>query len=265
MDLLQSLKTQYYAPVPFALPRHQIEEAVQAFFAFLNEPDEVKSHMNFFFAPKHRRGDAGFYHREPGDHIYNDSKDFFHYHPDMYTKFPEFIKSQPVVKDFLDKAKPIWEQVYKTVDSILREIQHHVPGAHSKVFEGTGNMHISLRFLKYEWATSEKYLAKPHFDAGSFTLAVAESTPGLRIGSGPENLKLVEHQDGTALFMVSSNFQTVMESDALQPAWHDVIQLDETAIGLPYARWAVVAFIEAQDVEALPRTETHKFYTADVA
>lgn len=40
--------------------------------------------------------------------------------------------------------------------------------------------------------------------------------------------------------------------------------MSETQIGKPFARWAVVAFIEAQGVEALPRTETHKWYTESV-
>ena len=52
----------------------------------------------------------------------------------------------------------------------------------------------------------------------------------------------------------------VMQTEELQAGWHDVIQLDETYIGKPFARWAVVAFIEAHGVEALPRTETHKWY-----
>jgi hypothetical protein len=50
-----------------------------------------------------------------------------------------------------------------------------------------------------------------------------------------------------------------MNTDKLFPGWHDVIQLDETLIGKPFARWAIVVFIEAHGVEALPRTETHKW------
>jgi hypothetical protein len=117
-----------------------------------------------------------------------------------------------------------------------------------------------LRFLRYSWSKSGKYLAKPHFDAGSFTLAIAESEPGLRIGSCPENLQLVAHKEKEAIFMLSSNFKKLMDTDQLSPGWHDVIQLNETIIGKPYARWAIVAFIDGHDVEALPRSETHKWY-----
>ncbi len=59
-----------------------------------------------------------------------------------------------------------------------------------------------------------------------------------------------------------SNCKKVMDSEKFQAGWHDVIQVDETLIGKPFARWAIVVFIEAHGVLALPRTETHKWYTA---
>jgi hypothetical protein len=44
-----------------------------------------------------------------------------------------------------------------------------------------------------------------------------------------------------------------------------VIQLDESVIGKPFARWAIVAFIEAHGVEALSRSETHNWYKGEAA
>ncbi|MCP4922940.1 MAG: hypothetical protein GY915_02775 [bacterium] len=117
-----------------------------------------------------------------------------------------------------------------------------------------------LRFLRYDWQSSGKFLAKPHYDAGSFTLAIAESGPGLRIGAGPATLQSVEHKPEEAIFMLSSNFKKVIESSGLSAGWHDVIQLDETSLGNPSSRWAVVAFIEGHSLEALDRIETHKWY-----
>jgi hypothetical protein len=63
-----------------------------------------------------------------------------------------------------------------------------------------------------------------------------------------------------AIFMLSSNFKKVMDTDKFKPGWHDVIQLDKTLIGQPFARYAIVAFIEADGVDALSRDETHKWY-----
>ena len=197
--------------------------------------------------------------------MYNDSKDFFHYHPAILDREKDFIESNPIVKDFLYKAQPIWELTSRVVKNILQTLEPEFPGLHDKIFETDEEVHILLRFLKYEWTASQKYLAKPHFDAGSCTLAIAESSPGLRIGSCPEDLTLVAHKPENAIFMLASNFHKVMETEKLLPGWHDAIQLNETMIGKPYARWAVVAFIEAHNVEALSKSETHKYYHAEVA
>ena len=165
--------------------------------------------------------------------------------------------------DFVFKAKPIWDLVYKTVQSILCSFEKEYPGIVDRVF-ATEHPHILLRFLKYEWQESGKYLAKPHFDAGSCTLAIAESCAGLRIGSCPEDLKLIEHHDQHAIFMLSSNFKQLLDAHDLKAGWHDVVQLDKSCIGKPFARWAIVAFIDAHGVKAMPRTETHKWYAGSV-
>jgi len=259
-ELYSTLKQQFYVNVPFHMDATLLFDAVQAFFKFLDEPEAVKSQIDFSIAPKHRRGDIGFKHRDSNDHLYDDSKDFFHYHPAIFEKYENFLNANPVVNDFMLKAKPVWEITYQAIQKILKTFEPNFPETCSKIFN-TPYPHLMLRFLKYDWQSSGKYLAKPHFDAGSFSLAIAESCPGLRIGSCPENLKLVEHKPGQAVFMLSSNFKKVINSDELSAGWHDVIQLDDQWIGKPFARWAVVAFIEAHGVEALPRTETHKWYT----
>lgn len=257
-DLKQALQKDFYVNVPFPIKHEQIEKAVNAFFKFLEEPEEIKTHINFSIAPQHRRGEVGFRHRDPGEHIYNDSKDFFHYHPVIFEKYADFLKSQPVVNDLVQQAKPIWDLAYSVCENILRSFETVYPDVCAKIFDGK-NSHILLRFLKYHWHESTEYLAKPHFDAGSFTLAIAESSEGLRIGSCPENLKLVSHKPENAIFMVSSNYKKIMNTDEFSPGWHDVIQIDNNLIGKSFARWAVVVFIEGLGVSALPRAETHLY------
>ncbi len=262
-DIVKTLREKSYINVPFSVDSERIIEAMDAFFRFLEEPSEIKEHIDFTIAPKHRRGDVGFKRRDPSDHIYNDSKEFFHFHPAVFERYSEFIAENPVLNDFLNKALPIWEAAYDTVSTVLHVFESGFPNVHNEVF-ATKDIHLLLRFLKYNWQSSGKYLAKPHCDAGSFTLAIAESCEGLRIGSHPGNLQTVVHGANQALFMLASNFRTVLNTDQFSAGWHDVIQVDDLLVGQPFARWALVAFIEAADVEALPRSETHKWYAAAI-
>lgn len=261
--LYKSLRENYYCNIPIDLPRAQIDDAMNSFVRFLELPMDVKSKIDFAISKVHRRGDVGYKHRDPKDDIYNDSKDFFHYHEDIIEKYADFIESNPIIADFVSKAQPIWEKVYKITQEIMRIFDKDYPGTYDKVFTG-GTPHIILRFLKYNWQKSGKYLAKPHFDAGSFTIAIAESCEGLRIGSGPDDMKLVEHIENNSMFFVSSNYKKIIDSDVLTPAWHDVIQMDKTQLGKSFARWAMVCFIDGIDVEALSREENHKFYKEEM-
>lgn len=246
--------------VDFPLSPAQIQEAVEAFFAFLQAAESLKTHIDLDIAPQHRRGEIGYRLREADD-LYGDSKEFFHFHPIIFDHYQGFLKENPVVGHFMDCARPIWEAATHIVQGMMRQLDQDFPGAYDRVFDARP-VHVILRFLKYDWAQCGQYLAKPHYDAGSFTLAIAESCPGLRMGTLPENLTPLTHVPGQALFMVSSNYEKILEGAKINPAWHDVIQVDEAKVGKPFSRWAVVAFVDGHGVEALSREETRKWYSA---
>jgi hypothetical protein len=102
-DICKALQEKFYINVPFPSPDSVIEDAIQAFFKFLQEPDDVKNHIDYSINLKHRRGDIGFKHRDPGEGIYNDAKDFFHFHPSIFSKYKQFLETHPVVNDFVKK------------------------------------------------------------------------------------------------------------------------------------------------------------------
>ncbi|MBS0184906.1 MAG: hypothetical protein JSS34_00900 [Proteobacteria bacterium] len=262
--LFRELKKSPYLPIKFPISRYQLEEAASSFLKFLELPENLKTHIDLKIAPLHRRGDIGFKHRDSAADIYNDTKDFFHFHPLIFEKYGSFLNENSVIQDFLTKANLIWTATHSVVKELMGLIDQRFPGTTQKVFD-TDHVHILLRFLKYDWKECGKYLAKPHFDAGSFTLAIAESCPGLRIGKGPDDLKIINHQEDHALFMISSNFKKTINTNELSPAWHDVIQCNETQIGQPFSRWAIVAFIDAANVEALDKSETHKWPVVDLS
>lgn len=248
-----SLKENYYFKVPFPVGKEAIDDAVNAFFEFLNEPDEVKHAINFTVKPESRRGDVGYVKKDPSESIYNDSKEYFHYHAAIIDRYPELLRSNPAVKNFSDKALPVWMAAKEKVREILKAFEPDFPGICARFFD-LKEPEILLRFLKYNWSRAGKHLAKPHYDAGSCTLAIAESAPGLRVGRSDETLKLVEQHPGEALFMLGKNFPKVTSNEFI-PSWHDVIQTDDALIDRPYARWAVVCFFEAEGLVAESRKD----------
>ena len=239
----------------------ELSSAVDSFFKFLDEPQKVKETIDYKLSKAHRRAEVGYKKREAEDN-YKDRKDFFHYHPIILLKHKEFIQQHSVVEDFLEKANVVWEAIESLAKQILTLLECDYPDLVKKVYD-TDNTHLLLRFLKYEWDEAGKYLAKPHFDAGSFTIAISESCKGLRIGKSSKDLTEVEHEDGKVLFMLSRNCDKLGIRD-LPPGWHDAIQSDDTNLGKSCARWAVVFFIEGHNVTAPDKKETHKFHIEEL-
>lgn len=199
-NFYEQLAQQYYAPVPFKYGHAFCTEAVQSFFRFIAQPDRVTKQFDGRLSSEHRRGDLGLvYRHKTKSNEYNDKKCFFHYHPVLLKQHREAIEKNPVVKDFFTKADALWHEVYRQLQQVLLRLEKKHPGIYSRVLQ-TKEPHIIVRFLRYDIQTPGKLLAKPHFDAGAMTFAIAESKPGLRMGSGPENLKLVTHHDKQALF-----------------------------------------------------------------
>lgn len=259
-ELYDSIHEQFYALVPFDVDPVLFPEVIDAFFAFLEQPDEVKNLMHFKIAPQHRRGELGLTHREPTEDGYGDKKDFFHYHPRLLEEYRQFAAENLVVGRFMTAVDKIWRLAAEATKNVLLSLESYSPGVCGKVFD-TDEPHLVLRLLRYQWdhTQNQELLAKPHFDAGSFTLAIAESSPGLRIGSGPHDLKCVSHHPGQAIFMLAVNAQELMAREELLPGWHDVTMTNKENIGQTYTRWAIVMFIEGHSMTSTSRNETHRW------
>jgi hypothetical protein len=257
--IYENLKKEHYVVVPFPYDHKFLDGAMHSFFRFLTLPDSKKDQLKLSLSKKHRRGDLGFTYRQKSKgHTYNDQKSFFHYHPKLKQKYSKEIEADPVLKDFISRANKIWHAVYDATDQMLKRLDAKYPGVYDKVLK-TDSPHIILRFLKYDIRTPGKYLAKPHYDAGSFTFALAESGPGLRIGSCPDDLKPIAHHDRQAVFFLGANIAQLITPDSLKPGWHDVVQMGEKPADNTYARWAIVAFIDGHDVGGAPEALTHKW------
>lgn len=258
-NFYDQLKAQYFAPVPFQYDHAFCTQAMDTFFRFIDLPTATKNKFKGKLDSTHRRGDLGlvYRHKTKGNE-YSDKKCFFHYHPRLWNLHREAVEKDPVVKDFFTQADLVWHEVHRQLTQVLLRLNKKHPGIYDKILN-TKEPHIILRFLRYDIRTPGKMLAKPHYDAGAMTFAIAESKPGLRIGSSPDDLKLVQHQDGQALFFLSGNFSQLTDPGALKPGWHDVIQVGEKSKNNQYERWALVAFIDGHNTEGAPESLTHKW------
>lgn len=257
-NLFSSLLDQAYYQIPFATPHQAILTAIEHFLGFLNLSDSIKSTIDFKLREENRRGDIGYKKRLASDEDYRDDKEFFHFHPEIFNRYQWLINEQPILSDFLNVAYDIWLAAESTVKTLLHQLEEQFPGCVEAIFP-SGKSETILRFLRYDWQTCGRYLAKPHYDAAAISLAIAEDKPGLRIGIDSASLQLLQHQEEHAVFFISSNYKRVFgEQCPFKPAWHDVIQINESKIGYPYSRWAIVAFFVPYGVAELPRSFTHQ-------
>lgn len=257
-NLFSSLLNKAYYPTPFAIPRQTLLTAVDYFFEFLKLSNPIKSTIDFKLREENRRGDLGYKKRFASDDDYRDDKEFFHFHPEIFNRYQYFIDEHPTVLNFLTIASEIWLAAESTAKALLHQLEEQFPGAINAIFP-EGKSETILRFLKYDWQTCGHYLAKPHYDAAAISLAIAEDKAGLRIGTDARSLELIQHKEDHAIFFISSNYKRVFGDHCpFKPAWHDVIQMDDTKIGHPYSRWAIVAFFVPYGVAELPRSFTHQ-------
>lgn len=245
--LISTLKKQQYVTVPIDIKREEFEGVVEAFYAFLELPENLRKTILYKIDKNHRRGDMGYIrkNRKKGD---GDSKIFFHYHPVLDAEYRELMEEYPCIKDFFKKARAIWQKSHDRLKDILKSLEGDFPGVTASVFDVAPDqhVHITLRLLRYDVPRSEGKLARSHFDVGCCTLALAESGPGLRIGSKEETLSPIKHKDETAVFFFSKNIDSMLgKGSGLLPGWHDVIQMEKRLSGIPQQRWSIVVFVDA--------------------
>jgi hypothetical protein len=135
-------------------------------------------------------------------------------------------------------------------------LNEHHPGIYQKIFSANADRLLCLRFVKYDPAGKGGFLAKAHYDSGSCALALAESSPGLRVGKNNQTLKEIVRHGNTGIFMPAFTFAKDIGSEDFSPAWHDVVQknnLSETV-----ARWAIILFADTNAERNSSYEDTHK-------
>jgi len=164
----------------------------------------------------------------------------------------------PAVKNFFRSVKQIYNESVRVLKTIIKVIDAHHSGIYDKVFLKNPDRLLCLRFVKYDLAGEGEFLAKAHYDRGFCALALAESSPGLRVGKDETSLEEVTRHGNTAIFMPAFTFNRDVGSDKFTPAWHDVVQKSEHTYSDKVARWAIILFADIHSDNSISYEDTHK-------
>lgn len=256
--ILLDLERQNFVEIPFPLSKEELDKAAQYFLEFLALPQDLKDKFTVMADPSDRGSDAGYVRRKKEKGY--DHKEFFNYRKITEKLLGAVIKENadnPKVKKFLESSRKIYTEATKVLEEIIKVIDGRLPGLYKKVFLQNPDRWLCLRFVKYDPVKIGEPLAKTHYDAGSCTLAIAESAPGLRIGKDSETLQEAVRHGNTALFFPAYTFPSDTNSSKFFPGWHDVIQKSGAQFNKNVARWAIVFFANTQPTSAVPFIDTH--------
>jgi len=250
------LNEKHFAPVSHTISAVEIQTAVDAFLNFLTlVPDTEKRKVHF--KSTFERGSADGY-SDKRDDIGKDPKEFFHWSPLLldHPAYHELSKNSSEARAFFDTA----ERLYKELDVLGTTLfQTEFPELAEHCIVDNKLSYAMIRFLCYAPNTEKNFSAQPHYDKGYGTLALAESTPGLRIGCCDKHpLEPVVHTEGTALFM-PADLMFGDSNHTIIPAWHDVVTDPLTPpVSTRCARWAIVFFICDKNGRFSPWDKVHK-------
>lgn len=248
-SILSEIQRDHIAHVPFPLSHEELRGAAEKYMAFLTLADEAKQSFSLQGGFEHNYGLLGYKDRRIEEGM--DRKEFFHYHPSIEKYFSDNPHThEPAFQSFIEAARTIDAAAAETLHTFLGVLSEKYPDIQKEYFPGNHRRTI-LRFLKYDIAGKGNFLARGHYDSGGCTLALAESAPGLRVGTVTEDLTPVTHTDHTALFMPGLCFYTVTDT-TFHPVWHDVVQASEDTHSDTTARWAIVFFADGESQKERP-------------
>jgi isopenicillin N synthase-like dioxygenase len=248
--------SQHYAALRFPLSAEQLTQAANAFINFLKLPQATKNSFDSFVVHTSNPGSRVGYTLRRQEQGALDEKEYFHYNEYAGPHFATQLSKTPQAQDFFDQAQHVYDAAKRTLSDVMHAFDTEFPGIYDTFFPSDRKPDFFLRFLKYNVMGPGNFLAKGHYDRGGCTLALAESAPGLRMGTNSSDLKDVVHQPGSALFFPAIKFQEVTSQEFV-PTWHEVVQKGDDVFSREVARWAIVFFADPRGMEDIPFDLTH--------
>lgn len=263
-----------FIKIPINISQKELHEAAELFLEFLKQSDEEKERFKVYIPYKNKKGEIINYGRgdvaNEGSRFRGfkkklktegekDNKQYFHYCWDADKEIDKTLEnSTEISKKFIESARNIYKKAQEKTKEILIEIDKDFPGVYDMVFNKENLASGTLRFLSYYSDKEGDFIAKRHYDKGFTTLALAESHPGLEVGTNDNDMIEVEHTNDQAIFFPSYMISKFTKGK-IKPTWHGVTQKKREVEEEVSSRWAIVFFSEPKSLdEAISWDELHK-------
>lgn len=240
-----------YEPISIGHTESDITATMNSFMEFLQLPYEERVKVVFVDESRPRTGVSGYQHKghaSPDGSRQQDNKHIFHMTQTLHETYGSHTRRLPhEARVFLRAAYSIHSALSAAAKRKYQELEGDIPGITNILFPPNGKNSNHTRFLAYQDA-KRGMLASPHYDKGTGTIAVAESHGGLRVGYGPEDLKLLERSRFEPIFFPNYGYHQLAEMLGVDPttrraAWHDVIDTGDR-VSEEVTRWSLIHFID---------------------
>ncbi len=278
MQVQEQLSQRRFAEVGFEATQQELDLSLGAYDGFLSLPMDYKIAGDYIINQS-TTGKFGYFRRVEGSEMNGrraaaDTKHIYHFGTNTRQAFEAYgwNRLPSEVREFCDRVEPVyWLGVAclkRTLDSIYEDLtfaqKHTNPQLTPAFLDPLQLLNVHLRLLAYELPKDpNEPVAKGHFDRSVFTLALAETEPGLEIGANTDGSDLVpvSHSEGKAKFFAGKGWSYMPKEyqDAysfIRPGYHRVNNpnLERTSAS-PIVRRALVMFANSLHFNTDPSIE----------
>lgn len=213
-------------------------ETTIQFLSTLSDADKKKMQQCFKGEDDTEPGLLGYSEFHPTKPERGTEKVFFHYHPEVERLFSKEFASTPGAERFLASMRTIWGTGLAAALAVVNDLERTNPGVREQLLPSGTPPAFVIRFVLYKKPPEGSLLIQGHHDRSSVTLALAESSPGLRVQNSEGRMNLINKGDGTAVVMAGKGMERIDPSIPL--SWHDAVETSDVGVDETHSRWVAV-------------------------
>lgn len=213
-------------------------ETAMQFLSSLSEADKKKMQRCFKGEDDSEPGLLGYSEFHPTKPERGTEKIFFHYHPEVEKLFSEEFARTTGAERFLASMRSIWGAGLVAAQGVVRDLEKKNSDIREQLLPSGVAPAFVIRFVLYKKPPEGTLLIQGHYDRSSVTLALAESSPGLRVQDSNGRMNLINKSDGAAVVMAGKGMARIAPS--LPLSWHDAVQASDACVDEAHTRWAAI-------------------------